>query len=224
MTLYYQDNHVTLYHGDCLTEHREWLDADVLVTDPPYGMSFTQGKGVNGGKGWTSRHTGTEIAGDTTTEARDSALEDWGEKPAIVFGTWKQPRPGNVRTTLIWDKVVSTGMGALDIPWRPSHEEIYVLGSGFVGKRGHGVLRHSLPTISDERKWHPTPKPLSLMVDLVAKCPPGAIADPFAGSGATIVAARDLGRHVIGVELEEKYCEIIAKRLDQQVIDFEALT
>ena len=73
------------------------------------------------------------------------------------------------------------------------------------------------------RIGHPTPKPLTLMEQLVRKCPPGVIADPFAGSGATLIAARNLGRKAIGVELEEKYCEIIAKRLDQQVIDFDSL-
>ena len=219
MTLYYQDDHVTLYHGNCLTEHREWLDADVLVTDPPYGMEFAQGSYAGKNPAWTSRHTGVKIAGDETTEARDEALAAWGERPALMFGTWKRPAPPGVRETLVWDKVVSTGMGALDIPWRPSWEAIYVIGHGFTGRRGHGVLRHSLPTLADERKWHPTPKPLPLMVDLISKCPPGVIADPFAGSGATVLAARSLGRQVVGVELEERYCEIIAKRLDQGVLD-----
>jgi DNA modification methylase len=214
MRPYYEDESVTLYHGDC-REVTAWLDADVLVTDPPYGMALKTGANCDEGTGWTSRWTGVTIAGDDTTAARDEALTMWGDGPALVFGTWKRPAPEGVREVLVWDKVVSTGMGALDIPWRPSWESVYVMGKGFIGARSHGVLRHSLPTLAPERKDHPTPKPVGLLHDLIAKCPPGVVADPFAGSGSTLLAARNLGRRSIGVEIDERYCEVVAKRLSQ---------
>jgi hypothetical protein len=214
---YYTDDTVTLWHGDCL-ELTAWLAADVLVTDPPYGIGLRTGARCgsrDGRPGWTSRWTGVTIAGDDTTSARDDALTMWGDRPALVFGTWKRPAPTTVREVLVWDKVVSTGMGALDIPWRPSWESIYVIGKGFTGTRSHGVLRHALPTLAPERRDHPTAKPVGLLHDLIAKCPPGVVADPFAGSGSTLLAARNLGRKSVGVELEERYCEVIARRLAQ---------
>ena len=218
MSLYYQDEYVTLYHGDCLKEHREWLDADVLVTDPPYGMAYVSN---------SSKYKGPsdKINGDDTPELRDESLAAWGnEKPALVFGTWRVPRPARTKHLLIWDKGDSPGMGDLSLPWGPSHEEVYVMGKGFTGKRGGSVLRvKTMGAASHNRPDHPTPKPIPLMEQLVEKCPPGLIADPFSGSGATLVAARNLGRKAVGVELEEKYCEIIASRLAQGAFDFGAL-
>ena len=218
MKPYYEDESVTLYHGDC-REVTAWLAADVLVTDPPYGMAYS---GFGGRGYWNDASKHAPIQGDADTSARDSALEAWGARPALVFGTWRSERPSQTRQVLIWDKSHNgPGMGALDLPWGPSHEDIYVLGSGFKGKRETSVLTVTpYNSQSGNRPNHPTPKPLVLMERLIEKCPPGTIADPFAGSGSTLVAARQLGRKAIGVEFEERYCEVIATRLSQGAFDF----
>lgn len=108
------------------------------------------------------------------------------------------------------------------MPWGYGDEEVYVLGKGWKGQRRTNVYR--MPKVAaSNNPGHPTPKPVALMEALLEYAPPGVIADPFAGSGATLIAARNLGRKVIGVELEEKYCELIVKRLSQQAFDFSAL-
>ena len=213
---YYADDSVTLYHGDCL-QITEWLAADVLVTDPPYGMGYES----NFNRDRRNVKVGRAVAADKDTSARDAAIERWGARPALVFGRWNCPRPRGVAHRLVWDKGNTVGMGDLSMPWGPTDEEIYVLGGGFIGKRESNVLRQQMLMSADrERPDHPTPKPIPLMERLIAKCPPGVIADPFAGSGATLLAARNLGRKAIGVEIEERYCELIARRLDQMCLDF----
>ena len=220
MGLYYQDDYVNLYHGDCLTEHQEWLEADVLVTDPPYG--------IPGGRVGRHDRGGRQVHADAAwdrLEVRDSVLVAWGEdKPRLVFGTPKDSNPPAYRgVPIIWDKGESPGMGDHTWPFGANYEVIWVRGEGWAGKRINSIIRFINPSNAAATVGHPTPKPVPLMEKLVAYAPPGAIADPFAGSGATLIAARNLGRKAIGVELEEKYCEIIAKRLDQQVIDFDSL-
>ena len=215
MKPYYQDDFVTLYHGDCLELVDLWTCADVLVTDPPYGMAYRSS--------FSKLGPTDPIAGDETTAAREAAIEAWGFKAAIIFGTWRVPRPSYVRQLVIWDKGESPGMGDLSLPWGPSHEDIYIMGEGFQGRRTGSVIRYpTLSAGSAERPDHPTPKPVPLMEELIRKCPPGVIADPFAGSGSTLVAAKALGRKAIGIELEERYCEMAARRLSQDVFDFEA--
>lgn len=222
MSLYYQDDYVTLYHGDCLIEHREWLDADVLVTDPPYGINY-RGFGGRAGRSDGSKHAA--IAGDGDTTIRDAALTAWGNRPILVFGKWSIARPAATRQVLIWDKSENgPGMGATDLPWGPSFEEIYVIGRGFHGKRESSVYKVKPYTSQDaDRPNHPTPKPPGLMEILIAKCPPGVIADPFAGSGATLMAAKNLQRQVVAVEIDEGHCELIARRCAQDVLDFSGL-
>jgi site-specific DNA-methyltransferase (adenine-specific) len=221
VSIYYEDDYVQLHLGDCRGV-RGWTTADVLVTDPPYGMDYT---GFGGRKGEPRRSKGRlTVAGDATAEARDAALELWGDKPALVFGRWNIARPGATRHRLVWDKQGGPGMGDLGMPWGNGEEEIYVLGRGFVGKRESNIIRaQTLHQADARRPDHPTPKPVALMEALIEKCPPGVIADPFAGSGATLIAARNLGRKAIGVEIDEKYCELIVSRLSQQAFDFSSL-
>jgi site-specific DNA-methyltransferase (adenine-specific) len=214
VSLYYQDEAVTLYHGDCL-EILTWLDADVLVTDPPYGMAYISG--------YRHRDDMVAVAGDTSPVTRDAALSLWGDRPAIAFGTWRVPRPAATRQVITWHKTsIGPGMGDLSLPWGTATEEVYVLGSGWVGKR-----RANYIATSDQRGGtvgvaaligHPTPKPVGLLEQLIECAPSGVIADPFAGGGSTLLAARNLGRKAIGVEIEERYCEVIAKRLAQGVL------
>lgn len=218
--IYYQDDYVTLYHADSL-ETRAWLSADVLVSDVPYGIDYQSG---------SRRETlAASIEGDKDTTARDTVIDAWRtthgrEAPALIFGTWRIPRPEDTRALLVWDTKGALGMGDLSIPWKPAHQEIYVLGSGFHGRRSSDVITAApVQSTGTNGRVHPHQKPIALMEALIAKCPPGVIADPFAGSGSTLIAARNLGRRVIGVELEERYCELIVKRLAQQAFDFTAL-
>lgn len=213
MEPYYEDELVTLYHGDAL-EIGNWAEADVLITDPPYGMDYT---GFGGRKGEPRRSSGRlNVTGDGSTELRDAALSMWGDRPALVFGRWNIDRPTDTRMRLIWDKSPCGFMGDLSLPWGAAEEEIYVLGSGFVGNRTGNVIRaQTLMSNDAKRPDHPTPKPIGLMELLVSKTV-GVVADPFAGSGATIIACVNLDRQVIAVEIEEEYCDLIATRLQSQ--------
>lgn len=200
-------------HGDVL-DVLPTLDPDdfgALVTDPPYGINYRS----NSPRVKLAR----SIAGDKDTSLRDAVLDWWGDRPALVFGTWRVARPEATRALLVWDTRGALGMGALDLPWKPAHQEIYVLGKGFEGRRGTDVL--SFPPVQSMAKngrLHPHEKPVDLMRALIDKCPPGAILDPFAGSGSTLRAAMDLGRHAVGIEVDEGYCAIARDRLAQTVL------
>lgn len=219
---YYQDERITLYHGDCLELSPLWTGADVLVTDPPYGMAYRARGTYDSQTGKTHAPAGAKhVAGDHSTAIRDQALAEWGSsRPAAVFGTWRVSRPPAVQHRLIWWKQ-GQPPGPARAPFMLQDEEIYILGSGWLAtspplRSVMATGEHRSQEVS--RVGHPTPKPVPLMETLLRQAPPQwVIADPFAGSGATRVAASLLGRKAIGVELEEKYCELIAKRLSQGV-------
>jgi site-specific DNA-methyltransferase (adenine-specific) len=223
---YYEDDYVTLYLGDCL-QILDWLHADVLITDPPYGLNSQLSNQTPSRK---RRHEKARAAvvhdkptWDSNLDVRDQAMNLWGTtRPYAVFGS-----PARLdgalpyrEFPLVWDKL-NVGMGNTDFPWGRSYELIYVNGPGWHtdgDKRSSSILRVQHVTHHARDEGHPTPKPLPLMGTLVRKAPPGTIADPFTGSGATLAAAKHAGRQAIGVELEEQYAERAARRLQQEVL------
>lgn len=221
MKPYYEDDFVTLYNAKCEDIPTLWTSAEVLVSDVPYGIDYRS----NSARDTLER----SIEGDKDTSLRDYAIltherSVGPDAPQIIFGTWRVPRPAGTRQVLVWDTKGALGMGAMDLPWKPAHQEIYILGKGFHGPRTSDVITCApVQSLGKNGRVHPHQKPVALMEALIEKCPPGVIADPFAGSGATLIAARNLGRKAIGVEVKEGYCEVIAKRLQQQAFDFASL-
>ena len=214
---YYVDENVTLYHGDC-RQIDAWLTADLLVTDPPYGIGWTQGANP---KRLSVAREG--IANDQDTAARDDVLDLWGDRPGIVFGAWSAPFPARRRQVLVWRKPVDAGVVGSTTGYRTDTELIFLTGPW---PKRDSAWSSVLVTNGNKNAYlrpgglHPHTKPQALMEALISRAPAGAVADPFAGSGSTLVAAKALGRRAIGVEIDERYCEVIAKRLAQGVLDF----
>lgn len=209
---YYQDDYVTLYHSNCL-DTAEWLAADVLVTDPPYGIGWSKrlNKRAN-----SAAHDG--IVNDQDTAVRDAALAAWGDKPGVVFGSWRAPFP-RAKQTLVWRKPVDAGVVGSVTGFRLDTELIFLTGR-WPKRNPHSSS--VLTTDSNKNAYltgHPHAKPVTLMQQLISRTN-GLIADPFAGGGATLVAAASLSRRAVAVEIDEAYCELIAKRLSQQAFDF----
>lgn len=225
MEPYYSDDAVTLYLGDC-REITEWLAADVLVTDPPYGRGWRQGavKAAAGRSKGTHSSARHGIAGDKDTSVRDDALRMWGARHAVAFGDLMLAPPADTKQVCVYRKPPDSGTRGATAGRRRDVEAIYLIGpwpSGIGGRTSIFATSAPVqgsPSGTAARYGHPHAKPVDVMEDLIALCPPGVIADPFAGSGSTLIAARNQGRRAIGVELEERYCERIAKRLDHDVL------
>jgi DNA modification methylase len=220
MKPYYADDLVTLYHGDC-RDLTAWLSADVMVSDPPYGIGWK--KSLNRAAG-SRAHDG--IQGDADTSVRDAALALWGERPAAVFGSFYAPFPASVRHVLVWQKPNDAGIVGSTTGWRRDVEPVFLLGTW--PKRSpewSSVIRSHARMIGGAngtagRVGHPHAKPVDLLWNLIAFAPAGVVADPFAGSGSTLIAAKTDGRRAIGVEIDENYCEIAAERCRQQTMHF----
>lgn len=192
---------------------------NAVVTDPPYGIAYKSGYATDAL--WSG---GRSIENDGSTLTRDAVI-DWALShdgiaaaniPILCFGTWRAFRPSMTKMVLIWDKGGALGMGDLSIPWKPDHEEIYVIGSGFVGSRDSGSVIRCPPvqSMAQNGRVHPTEKPVQLLIELCRKTS-GVVLDPFMGSGTTGVACQKLGRKFIGIEIEEKYFSIACRRIEE---------
>lgn len=188
-----------------------WRDAQCVLTDPPYGIGYQSGHATD--DLWKTR----EILGDRDLQERNDAAIAFCGVPQIMFGSWKRTYPALCRAVLIWDKGPALGMGPLDIPWKPSCEEIYILGHGFIGKRDEGAVIYHPPvqSMAKNGRLHPNEKPVGLLRRLLQKLPPGCVADPFMGSGSTGVAAILEGRPFVGAEIAPEYFDIACRRIEQ---------
>ena len=210
---YYQDDLVVILHGDC-RDLLPSIEADVIVTDPPYGVR-AQHKAHAASSGpvvsWDDEYPHDVING---LVERGLAVVAFGA--AISIKAELMAFVGDPRVA-IWNPKFRLGMSAKDgLAYR--YHPIYLWGI------------HTKPTVRDvfdaateAGNWwyHPASKPVLLTRDVIAKCPPGTILDPFMGSGTTLVAAKSLNRHAIGIEIEERYCEIAATRCSQGVLGLE---
>lgn len=218
---YYQDDLVSLYHGDC-REITDWLAADVLVCDPPYGRAWRQGRIDGRGEGRTSGKTSPGhdgIAGDASTAVRDEVLRMWGDRPAVVMGDLMLPPPVGTRQVCVYRKTSDSGSRGATAGRRRDAEGIYLVGPWPSGLGGGSSIFASRARMQggeygvSARYGHPHAKPVDLMADLIGLSPDGVVADPTCGAGSTLVAAKAIGRRCIGVELAEEYCERTARRL-----------
>ena len=215
---YYKDDWATIWLGDC----REVLPGlpcpELVLTDPPYGL----------GESLTKKND--YWSHEDTAENLDALILDVltpmteGPYPARVVITpgvanlWRYPQP---TWTLCWATPAGAGSGPWGFCcWQP----ILVYGQDPYLTSGKGrrpdLILH---TETAEKNGHPCPKPIGVWKKILQRVSPvdsGYILDPFMGSGTTLRAAKDLNRHSIGIEIEERYCEIAAKRLAQEVFDF----
>jgi len=219
---YYEADGIALYHGDCL-EVTEWLAADVLVTDPPYGIGWSKPQGWTNAFGGGSSQGHPGIANDSDTTTRDMALDLWGDmKPAAVFSDLLL-LPERAAQVLIYAKSDDAGIMGARGGFRHDVEGICLQGRWPVQIGGRSSVLTSGARVAGPRglgavNGHPHSKPTDVLSVVMEASPPGTIADPFAGSGSTLLAARNLGRPAIGVEIEERYCDLIATRLAQGVL------
>jgi DNA modification methylase len=241
-TPFYTDQAVTLYHGDCLPILQELPPGiDAILTDPPYcsGGYMEAQRGAAKMQGLRSERIKEEkfkwFAGDNMTTVgltwllRSVLVEGrrllFPNRSAFVFCDWRMV-PALVpalessgmrwRNLLVWDK----GSAGLGCGFKPVHEMVAEFTNGateYSTRDGQNVLRFK--RVPPGQRLHNAQKPTNVLREILRVAVPenGVILDPFAGSGSTLLAAKQEGRRAIGIELDEENCENIATRLSQEM-------
>jgi adenine-specific DNA-methyltransferase len=223
MTPYYEDSAVTIYHGDCrdVMPSLESESCDVVFTDPPYVVSYSGRWGSDWGI----------IEGDRNSDwILPVYTECWRVlKPdalCITFYGWAQALKFLTAWDVIGFRAVSLlvfiksrfGLGYFT---RGQHEQAYILVKGNP-KKPDRAISDVLQWATPQCQQHPNQKPIGATSKVLSTYAntESTIIDPFMGSGTTLRAAKDLGMRAIGIEIEERYCEIAAKRMAQEVFAY----
>lgn len=231
MSLYYEDDSVRLYHGDCREVLAGMQDSSVtaVLTDPPYTERTHAMSKTNKGAGKGTK--GIDFLSLTESELRAIVQESGRVSSGWVVATLAYQHafaleslpPEGLRVLRIgvWVKTNPMLQIGADRPAQGWEAITYMHRADMkpAWNGGGGAGNYVLPVVHNG--GHPTVKPLSMIQDWCRKftAPGDTILDPFAGSGTTLRAAKDTGRKAIGVELEERYCEIAARRISQEVLD-----
>jgi DNA modification methylase len=209
MKPYYQDDKCTIYLGDC----REILPTigtfDLLLTDPPYGINAGDQR---------RQKSRTKLA-----LAKDYGVNDWDKSPVpdwtlslareicskqIIFGGNYYALPPS-RCWFVWDKENSGDFADCELAWTNLDKSVRLkkhLWNGMIRK-------------GQEQRFHPTQKPLEVMSWALGHAGEvKTVLDPWMGSGTTLRACKDVGIKCVGIEREEKYCEIAVQRLAQECL------
>jgi site-specific DNA-methyltransferase (adenine-specific)/modification methylase len=184
-----------------------------VVTDPPYGISYSP---AGGGRGFRSKDgrpipktfkdAGVLVRGDETPFDPTPVL-DLGLPTVLFGGNHYASRLPDSPTWLVWDKRVglpSNDFADCEMAWSNLGGPARVF-----PHRWMGLMRDSE---RGQPRVHPTQKPVTLMVWVIEKCPPGTVLDPFVGSGSTIIAAEQLGRRCYAMDIEPRYVQVAKER------------
>ena len=198
---------------------------DLVLTDPPYGIGEAAGKNRSRTKPFGSRKDNKNTRG-TEIKATDYGYREWdnkcidnddllmllscGEYACCFGGNYYLIAPSSC--WLVWDKVNGkSDFADCELAWTNYRGAVRM-----IKHQWNGMLRKYR-----EPRYHPTQKPLDVIKWAMQLAPKyNSIVDPFMGSGTTLVAAKQLNRKAIGIEIEEKYCEIAVRRLAQEVLEF----
>lgn len=227
MKPYYEHAGIVLYHAQS-ENLLPTLTADLLLTDPPYGIGEAAGKNRSRGKAF-----GGALARKNTRRrevpAKDYGSEDWDDRPPadwvfglmrsitrwqIIFGGNYFPLPPS-KCWLVWDKDNSGDFADCELAWTNLDKAVRRL-----RWRWNGCLQEDMSR--KETRFVATQKPLAVMKWALGHAPNGikSVLDPYAGSGSSLIAAKLCGYSAIGIEQSEERCEIAAIRLSQEVLDF----